>query len=409
MIFTVLWDDESIYDETQDMTLINPQVEMELNSAGSFEFTISPGHRFYDSIKMEDVLCHTVDVYEGHPDDVTLQKTLIFTGRPVEITMNFYKQKTIHCEGALAYFNDTVQSPFTMDYDVDGNNATIYKFFKKLIDQHNAMVNNNPHKLLGNNSRSFQLGDIIGVTGSEYGGRQIYRKVDWNTTWDALESMCLSTEGGYFFIRREGDIFGEKRNYIDWKPDMKASQGQISETTGSAYYPTSEQWVQFGVNLSDLTQTMSGGDIVTCVVPLGKVVDEDIGYRLTIADVNQGKNWLADNELVQKYGYIFKTQSWDDIGNPSNLKIRGERWLKEEQYEKLVIECSAADLYYLDPQNRSPFRVGEYVRVMSDPHGMEITTLPMLKTSVNLNSGVKKITIGSPPHKNLTTITKGDS
>lgn len=395
MIFDVTWDDESIYSEGYE--LISPVVNMELNSAGSFEFTIPPHHKFYSYIGVGDVLCHTVKVYEGNPNDPWREeKMIIFEGRPVEISIDFYKRKKVYCEGVLAYFNDTVQKPFEMDI---GPSSTLLAFITKVIDQHNEMLDDG---ITGQQSRKIFLGNVTDVTGTGENSRRVYRKVDWQNTLEVLETMCLETDGGYFFIERREDQYGIERNFLDWKPDMNYAMEYIKPT----YYDTVAQEIKFGVNLVDLTQKMQGGEIVTCCIPLGYTDDE--GNILTISSVNPtGRVWLESPDLVEKYGRIFKTQEWSDIQSAQVLYEKGMRWLKEEQYRKLTVECDAADLYYIKAGKEylEPFRIGTFVEVVSEPHGFEVA-LPILRMSINLDSGVKKITIGYPEHKELTKITK---
>ena len=63
MIYRVVLDD--LYDlHTSDINcmLLNPSLELEMNSAGSFNFTLPPTHPYWDSI---EILKSTIDVYEA--------------------------------------------------------------------------------------------------------------------------------------------------------------------------------------------------------------------------------------------------------------------------------------------------------------------------------------------------------
>ena len=101
MIYRVIMDGNDIRNyQEKPYILINPSLSMELNTAGSFEFTMPPSHAMYDAVKP---LASTIAVYED--------ETLLWFGRPVEIQIDFFKQKVVYCEGALAFFNDSVQRP----------------------------------------------------------------------------------------------------------------------------------------------------------------------------------------------------------------------------------------------------------------------------------------------------------
>ena len=99
MIYRVLMDGQDIFNpQERQYALIDPQLSMELNVAGSFEFTMHPSHPFYDDVHPFTSL---IEVFES--------EVLLWFGRPVEITTDFYNQKKVYCEGAFAFFNDSVQ------------------------------------------------------------------------------------------------------------------------------------------------------------------------------------------------------------------------------------------------------------------------------------------------------------
>jgi hypothetical protein len=62
----------------------------------------------------------------------------------------------------------------------------------------------------------------------------VYRELNYETTKEVLESMCLGAEGGYFFFRKEDGV-----NYIDWLADIEEA---------------SIQPVKFGLNLVDISK-----------------------------------------------------------------------------------------------------------------------------------------------------------
>ena len=418
MIYRILVNDSDIYGNTQDLILISPSMEMELNSAGSLEFTMPPNHALYEVFPDLTAMTSVVEVYED--------EDLIFFGRPISIEKDFYNKKKVTCEGALAFFNDSIQRP------QEWESVLVSTFFKHLISVHNAQVPDN---------RQFMVGNIT-IT-----DKYVYRKLSYETTFDALQNMCIDTEGGYLFMRREEGV-----NYIDW-------------LTQVPYVAT--QPVQFAVNLIDLSQTFNGEDICTAVIPLGMNIsraakvnestaymsiyeskdtsstvvgrveqgtevtfdfitgDEDWyrisnpydGYAqsqyldiesgdvpLTIGPANNNIDILEDATGISNYGRITKVQTFSTIKKPSELKEKGQKWLDEEQYDKLCIEADAAELHYID-SSQGAFKVGQMVNVVSTPHLIDVD-LPMTKISVSLDSGIKKIQIGTPPHKTLTEIYK---
>ena len=415
MIYRVLFNGVDIYGSTPETTLLNPTMETELNAAGSLEFTLPPGHSFYDA---PSILTSDVEVYEDN--------NLVWFGRPITIERNWNNEKIVSCEGALSYFNDTIQRPQKWD------SVLVSEFFRHLIRVHNAQVPVN---------RQFTVGNITILD------KYVYRDLSYDTTFDCLQQMCLDAEGGYLFLRRENNV-----TYIDWLEEVPY---------------VSTQSVQFAVNLLDISQTLNGEEICTQVIPLGAnisrtaTVNESTAYcniyedrddesevvgrvaqgtdvtfdfilgdtewyrisnpyngyakqqyltpqsgdiPLTISNINGGSDLLVNQDGVDIYGPITKVQQWSNVHNPNELLEKGQKWLNDEQYDKLSVEVDAAELHYLD-NTVEAFRVGQMVHVTSTPHLID-KDLPMTKISVSLDSGVKKIQIGTPPHKTLTEIYK---
>lgn len=352
MIYSVYVDGISIYDEDPENALIEPNSETELNAAGSFEFTLPYSHRYYDLPKP---LISDVEIRENNQ--------IIWFGRITEIEIDWYNQKKVYCEGALGYFNDSIQRP--KEYD-DGDQS-IKTFFRDLIDRHNEQVPAN---------RKFVVGEI------NIDEKFIYRKLDYENTLDCLEDMCVNAEGGYLITRKENDI-----NYIDWLKEVPY---------------VGNQPLQYGLNLTELDQTLDYSELFTSIIPLGEE-DEVTGVRATCADENNGLDYI-DSDLVKLYGRITKVVEFDGLTQPIDLKEAGDKYILDHQFEPLTIETSAAELAYLNP-DYSVFKVGMMVQVTSTPHFID-TQFPILKMGLSLDSGEKNITIGTVKKKTLTEIYK---
>lgn len=359
MIYRITIDDINVYGETPDTVLINPKVELELNSAGSCSFTIPLYHQYYD---LPQLLNSVVKVYEDND--------LIFFGRIVELKTTFNKQKEIYCEGALAYFNDSIQRP--REY----KEIMLREFFNQVIQNHNSQVMPD---------RRFVVGTVT------IPDKYVYRKLNYENTWSVLNNMCLDTDGGYIFAEH---VNGQ--NVINWYKDMPYR---------------ADQPVQYALNLIDMTQDINGADICTRVIPLGryeaKENEIDPPDYLTIEEKTGGFDYIENDEAKALYGNITKVKDYNDISNIDKLYDSAALWLQEEQYDKLVIECEAAELHYIDGSYHA-FKVGQSVNVKSTPHLIDVD-LPLSKMSLELDSGVKKITIGTAPRKTLTEITAPES
>lgn len=91
---------------------------------------------------------------------------------------------------------------------------------------------------------------------------------------------------------------------------------------------------------------------------------------MTIKEVNVGLDYIQDDVAVALFGVIEKKVEWDDVTVASNLLTKGRNKLQELINATVSIDLSAADLHNLDV-NIEAFRVGDNVRVISIPHGLD--------------------------------------
>ena len=106
--------------------ILDPHVDKEINTAGSFSFTILPTHELSSQIKR-----YTSRV------DVVLKGKTIFRGRVTSISSDIYSQKKIECEGALAYLMDSVVD---IGHDTTLKVYYIHRAFGKFLEGHNSQV-----------------------------------------------------------------------------------------------------------------------------------------------------------------------------------------------------------------------------------------------------------------------------
>ncbi len=349
MIFRVIMDGNDILNyQERSFVLLSPVLNTEINTAGSFEFTMPPGHVFYDAVHP---LTSTIEVYED--------ETLLWFGRPVETKVDFYKQKTVYCEGALAFFSDTIQRP--REYE----SISLHSFLAAVVNGHNAQVATD---------RQFLLGRVT------VPNRSVYRKLNYESTFDTLKKQCIDAEGGYLFVRRENGA-----NYLDWLADMPY---------------TCNQPVEFGLNLLDISSGFNGSTIATCVVPLG-ATDPETGLALTVESVNGGSDVL-ESSAVSMFGRITRAVTFSGTKDASILYTQGIEYLQSVQFDDLVIKCSAAELH-LQNENYEQFRVGQMIHCRSVPHLLD-RVFPLTKLTLRLDTAAKQIELGTASAHALTRI-----
>ena len=83
-----------------DLVLVNPKVNLEVNTVGEGSFTIYNNHPHYGSLKK---LKSVFEVSDDHG--------VIFRGRATGDTVGFDHGMNVDLEGVMAYFNDTVVRP----------------------------------------------------------------------------------------------------------------------------------------------------------------------------------------------------------------------------------------------------------------------------------------------------------
>ncbi len=331
---------------------------LELNNAGSFEFTIVSSHPAISQIRK---MKSQISVYHGNEE--------IFCGRVIEVKEDFYKRQKIFCEGELAYLNDSVQRPKKYQ------RMTVRGYLESLLSVHNAQVED---------SKKFQVGAVTVTDPND----SIYRYTNWEKTMDVIKSDLIKSLGGYLFVRKENGI-----RYIDYLAELPAK---------------STQTVEFGKNLLDFTKNFDVTDLATAIIPLGAKINSSdtsdnpsvLEERLTIKDINNGNDFLFNQEAVNNYGWIFKTVIWDNVNTTTALKRKGEQYLASAQFENMTIEAKAIDMNFVDGSER--LKLGELIRVVSVPHGLD-KFFPLSKMTILLDKiSQNTITLGLEVKTSLT-------
>lgn len=93
---------------------------------------------------------------------------------------------------------------------------------------------------------------------------------------------------------------------------------------------------------------------------------------------------MQDDAAVALFGVIEKTVTFEDVTVAENLLKKGQDTLQEYINSTVSIELSAADLHNLDV-NIEAFKIGDNVRVISKPHGLDRYFL-LSKLSLDLDS-----------------------
>lgn len=340
--------------KVKELTVGDPYFEVGDNLNGKAEFTIFPEHPYYSKVKK---LVTDIIFYRDKKPE--------FYGRVLYDDEDFNGSKKVFVEGELAFFCDSIQRPKVY------HNTSVKAYLQDIINIHNSQVEER---------KQFTLG-LVTVTDSN---DSLYRYSNWEDTRTILKKKLTSRLGGHLVIRHENGL-----RILDYLSD-------------DTYYKKNPQKIEFGKNLLDFAKNMDASDLATCVIPLGAKLEEEEQdesleqikeQRVTIASINGGVDYVTDDKAVKEYGKIYKTVIFDNVKVPSNLKKKGEEYLKAVQFEKMVLELKAIDLNFVNEGNQE-LRVGDKIRCISAPNGMD-KEFPLTKKKVYITQFKKNtVTLG---------------
>lgn len=364
----------------------------------------------------------TAKILNSHPNFAKLSQLkygfkvrkngkLFLKGRILEFKRDFNNTYSLYVEDKLATLNDSLCRP----QEFVGTPEELFTWF---IDNHNSQVGEE-QKLLKGNVTVTDLNNYI---------NRSWDKTD--NTWNLINSRLLDTLGGYLVIRYE-----EEGDYLDW-------------LEGFSYYST--QSIEFGENLIDFEQLINAEETYTACIPYGAEIinyeygeasledatweadkyytfanevyiliesesafntavssgttiyeitsSESTGQLLTIESVNDGKDYLINEDRAGIFGIIYAPAdltTWEDVGRPENLIEKATDWLNNTGVMlKETIELSAVDLA-MTGADINAFEMYKNVSVKSEPHGIDTSRLITHLTIAADLSEVTKVVLGS--------------
>lgn len=349
-----LFCDSSVF----NTNIINPKVTLEANTAGSFSFTIPPDHPNYNAIQRRKTVISVVMDGESEP---------IFQGYCTEESVDFYKQKTIVCEGELAYLNDSI----LRQHHYQGE--TVLSLLTAYINLHNQQVDD---------FKKFEVGTVT-VTDSN---NSISCFTNYNSTMTEIKEDLVDDLGGYLRVR-----YADGKKYIDYLSDSP--------------HPAT-QTIQLGVNLVDYKSNINDTQIATAIIPLGAKGEEVVAgldSYVTIESVNGGVDYVYSQDAVNTYGWIFNKVEWSDVTTPAALKTKAQAYLADAQFADVTIEARAVDLSMIGEADA--WHLLDSIHVISSAHGMDRWfTLTKMEYDLN-NPENNTVTLGTVEKNTLTTKT----
>lgn len=198
-------------------------------------------------------------------------------------------------------------------------------YLQKIIDIHNKQVE--PYK-------RFKLGNVDVIDNGD-----LLRGLGYQSTAETIKEKLLDRLTGNLILRRV-----DNTNYLDYI----SNYGDDSDTP-----------LQLTKNLKSATRDIDISELFTRIVPVGQDIEDnsetdiEVGTdysrpKYTIESVNNGKNYLDDPSLIEKFGLNTGIVEFSNVKEPSILKRRGQQWLKDQSLMLVTWDVEAIELGLLD-------------------------------------------------------------
>ena len=212
-------------------------------------------------------------------------------------------ESTVVCESELAYLHDT-NTRHGEFHDI-----SVEDFLKMLIKNHNEHTTQDKH---------FEVGNVEIID-------NLYRFTSYNqTTFESIKDNLLDRLGGEIVIR-----YHNNKRYLDY---VKLA-GKISPVD-----------IRLSKNLISFTREVDPTQVATRAIGYG-AKKENSEERIDFKNLNNGKDYIDDEEAIKVYGLIEKTFIYDDVTKPENLLRKVKDKQKEVNRNLVKHQISAVDLY----------------------------------------------------------------
>ena len=280
--------------------LVNGSVAKGINSIDAFSFTIYPSNVGFDELRTYKTLVRVFNTarnrYEYYGRVLYSNPTMSESG---------VISKDVTCEDYFGFFCDSQQ-----EY-VEEKNWTLMELLGHIVNVHNSQVED---------YKQFKIGEVTVTAPND----NIYIGIQRENTWNTLNDKLLDTLGGELRYRVEEDGL-----YLDYLT-------QIGEDKPTA--------IQLSHNMKSISKENDPTRIVTRLIPLGAKISGETEERLTIESVNDGLNYIEDEDAKELYGMHVGYREWDDVTIAANLLEKGREWLAQNNKALVKYTVTALDL-----------------------------------------------------------------
>lgn len=349
-MFACYVDEDLLFSTTQinGREIISGSLTEEINSVSSLEFALPPSNDMASR-----VYPHT-SVIKLESDGVE-----IFRGTASSVSKNFRGDTVVSCDGMIALMADIIKEPFTV------SSREIESYITAIVQNYNDGVASD---------KQIKVGQVAGFEGQTF---SVSHSNECKNIFELLKEL-RSEKGGYIWA-----------SYIG---------GDVCINYTKTIGKENRQQITFGSNLVNIEGQLEVGTLVTRVWPLGT-------DGLTIESVNDGKAYLQNEEVELRYGRVDKTIQVDS-DDPSVVKSYGQAYLTRYAAMNNTITLTAIDLHNLD-KTISSFEVGDSVRVISPPHGIDAEMIVNSISTDLVQLSNSRITLGAKKGSITSVISSG--
>lgn len=414
-----IYDDEMPYDKTR--RVISPKLCMEINSAGSLEFSITSANIGYHLIR--GLACEIGVEQNG---------SIIWYGRPISIDEDQWGVRTVHCEGALAYLLDGI-------YMQDSKDANQDAWLKSVKHADQALWARGPHMDEGpyaiphailaqhaisrkiydkeNHYRSY-FGSVV-KSGSSYAWSRppIEFEDDDDGSWFVSTSVNSISE---WYGKSYSELFFELLNangcYAYARKSTKSMGAHIDafENVNTicirrTYRSNSQRTVTFGENLLSISSNQLYDSVFSALyvtytppqgqkttpLPTGTVSGETYNNKVAYHTDQTIPGLFMLDRYIERFGFIVKTIDLGTIPTETAAYSAALSYIDNIDYIANAdsdssidilqeITVSVLDLGLIEPGHYGMMRVLDLVSVYAKPNRI-VGMFPLTKIEITLD------------------------
>lgn len=414
-----IYDDEMPYDKTR--RVISPKLCMEINSAGSLEFSITPANTGYHLIR--GLACEIGVEQNGN---------IIWYGRPISIDEDQWGVRTIHCEGALAYLLDGIYMQDSKDANQDAWLKSV-KHADQALWERGARLDEGPyaipHAILAQHAISRKIYDkekhyrayfgSVAKSGSSYAWTRppIEFENDDDAAWFASASVSSISE---WYGKSYSELFFELLNangcyaYARKSTKTLVTHDDVFENVNTicirrTYRSNGQHTINFGENLLNISSNQIYDSVFSALyvtytppqgqkttpLPTGTVSGETYSNKVAYHTDQTIPGLFMLDRYIERFGFIVKTIDLGTIPTETAAYSAALSYIDNIDYIANAdsdssldilqeITVSALDLGLIEPKHYGMMRVLDLVSVYTKPNRIA-GMFPLTKIEITLD------------------------